>query len=76
MTLFEKIVDCVHLGWDVQFSKEIMNVSVTVKKEINGKAFELSSWLPLDDKHFEEQAIIEAIDFNIERIQKLNSKSV
>lgn len=73
MTFLEKVKECMDLGWIVEFSPQIMNVSITVKKEHFGTIYEKSSWLPTSD-HFDEQTIIEAIDFNIERIQKLISK--
>ena len=75
MTLFEKLSDIVPMGWNVTFKSFMLQLNITVKKEIDGKKYKLIQSLPLSE-HFTESRIIKCIDFMIEEIQKQNTNGL
>lgn len=63
MTLFEKVEELVGAGYEVNFSREPMNLVVKMKREqLDRKVAKRENWLPLAD-HFTESKIVGCLDF-------------
>lgn len=60
MTLLSIIEELIHLDYSIEFTSEIMNVGITLKKEIGGKEYIQRSQLPLPD-HFYESKLVDCI---------------
>lgn len=75
MTLFEHIQDLIRLGYKIQFSREILNLEITIGIEKYGDIFTIKQQLPLSD-HFHEARIINCIEWSLKEIDKVINKKL
>lgn len=71
MTLYDFLKDNIGLGYMIAFEQVGFNYNIQVTKVgYDGKIRLSESVLPMDDSHFNEERLVNAAKFTLERLQE------
>ena len=73
--LFNQIKSLVQDDYEISFGRDIMQLSIEVKKEINGIVFKNKQLIPIQN-HFYQEKVEDCIDFCKNKIdQEISTKT-